>query len=344
MIDSQNEKYRIIFSIINQPQFGWMVECYAVKEGEFGNLMLTSQKVHNTTMDDFGLSDKQKSLVHWLEEIDKKEIIKRFNRLKRAITADEFFKKQYDDDLKVKIRQFVEERVVKTFEMLEGEEIYLASEDLLNPAERKLEYPVETSNVYFHLFRNDEGLQYFANIRYDNETLSYRQNGSIIITDQPLWMVVGNQLIHVENSVDSKKIQPFINKKFIRIPFSSEKVYLEKFIIPLVEKYPVFAKGINVITERFVAMPILKLEQMGEGLSLQLSFEYGEHVFNYNTRKRVYAVLEQDEDEYIIKRIQRSAVWEEQKKEVLEQCGFIQTIGSNFHVSEDEKSKKIWQQ
>ena len=33
MIDSQNEKYRIIFSIINQPQFGWMVECYAVKEG-----------------------------------------------------------------------------------------------------------------------------------------------------------------------------------------------------------------------------------------------------------------------------------------------------------------------
>lgn len=340
MIDSQNEKFRIIFSIINQPQFGWMIECYAVKEGDAGNLMLTSQKIHNTTADDFGLSDKQKSLVHWLEEIDKKEIIKRFNRLKRTVTADEFFKKQYDDELKVTIRQFVEERVIKTFEMLEGEEIYLASEDLLNPAERKLEYPIETSKVYFHLFRNDEGLQYFANIRYDNETLGYRQNGSIIITDQPLWMVVGNQLIHVENTVDSKKILPFINKKFIRIPFSSEKVYLEKFIIPLVEKYPVFAKGINVITERFVATPILKLEQMGEGMSLQLSFEYGEHVFNYNTKKRVYALLEEDGNEYIIKRIQRSAVWEEQKKEVLEQCGFIQTVGSNFHVSADEKDAK----
>jgi len=340
MIDSQNENFRVIFSIINQPVFGWLIECYAVKEGEQGNLMLTSQKVRSTTADDFGLSDKQKNLVDWLEEIDKKEIIKRFNRLKREVKPDEFFKKQYDDELAITIREFVEKRVIKTFEMLEGEEIYLASEDLLNPAGRKLEYPKETASVYFHLFRNDEGLQYFANIRYDGETLNYRQNGSVIITDQPLWMVVENQLIHVENSIDSKKIMPFIGKKFIRIPFSSEKVYLEKFIIPLVEKFPVFAKGINVITERFVATPIIRLVQMGDGLSLQLSFEYDEHVFSYNTKKRVYAILEQDGNEYIIKRIQRSAVWEEQKREVLENCGFVQTVGSNFHVSDEEKGIK----
>ena len=74
MIDPSGEKFQIIFSILNQPQFGWMVECYAVKEGEQGNLMLSSQKIHTTTADDFGLTEKQKTLVSWLEDIDKKEI------------------------------------------------------------------------------------------------------------------------------------------------------------------------------------------------------------------------------------------------------------------------------
>lgn len=338
MLDPQSVKFRIIFSIVNQPAFGWIVECFAVKEGENGNLMLSSQKVRLATADDFGLNDKQKTLVSWLEDIDKKAIIKRFNKLKRQVHPDEFFKKQYTPELKILIREFVERRVIKILEMLDGEEIYLSSEDLLNPAERKLDYPKEKANVMFHLFKNEEGMQYFANIRYDNNTLGYRQSNTIILTEQPVWMVVGSQLIHLEDSIESKKISPFIDKKFISIPLSSEKVYLEKFIIPLVEKYKVFAKGINVITERFKAKPILKLIKMGEGLSLVLMFDYGGHLFNFNTKKRVYAILEEEgKGNFLIKRIQRSAVWEGQKKLVLEDCGFINQIGSAFHMEQQEQ-------
>lgn len=337
MLDPQSEKFRVVFSLVNQPMFGWLVECYAIKEGESGNLMLSSQKVRAGTADDFGLNEKQKTLVSWLEDIDKKAIIKRFNKLKRLVHPDEFFKKQYTPELKKLIREFVESRVIKTLELLEGEEIYLCSEDMLNPAHRKLSYPKEKSGVMFHLFKNEDGMQYFANIRYDDSTVSYRQNDSIILTEQPVWMVVENQLIQLEDSIESKKVSPFIDKKFISIPLASEKLYLEKFIIPLVEKHQVFAKGINVLTERFKAKPILKLIQMGDGLSLILMFDYGGHLFNYNTKKRVYAMLEDGMDgEYLIKRIQRSAVWEEQKKSVLEECGFINQIGSSFHVEEPE--------
>lgn len=337
MIDSSKEKYRVVFSIINQEHLGWVVECYAVKEGENGNLMLSSQKIHSTTAEDFGLNEKQSQLVKWLEDIDKKEIAKKFNKLKRNISPAEFYKKQFTDELKPTIREFVEEHLIKSLELLDGEEVYLASEDNLNVAGRKLEYPKEESKVYFHLFNNEEGMQYYANVRYDDETVDYRQNDSIIITEQPVWMVTGNQLLCLPSDIDKSKIVAFINKKFISIPKSSQKIYLEKFIIPLVEKFNVFAKGINVITERILGNPILELVKMGDALSVVLKFRYDDHVYNYNTKKQVHAFLEEDKGEYTIHRIKRSAVWEEQKKTVLENCGFVLQNGAAFGSSAVEE-------
>lgn len=330
MIDSSKEKFRIVFSISNQEFLGWVVECYAVKEGENGNLMLSSQKIHPTTTQDFGLNEKQEQLVVWLEEIDKKEIAKKFNKLKRNVSPAEFYKKQFNEELQPTIRSYVEQHVIKSLELLKGEEVYLSSEDNLNVADRRLSYPDEEAKVYFHLFNNEDGMQYFANIRYQDETIDYRQNDSIILTEQPVWLIAGKQLLCLPSEIDSSKIKAFISKKFISVPSSSQKIYLEKFIIPLVEKYTVFAKGINVITERILGNPILELVNMGDALSVVLKFRYDDHTYHYNTKKQVHAFLEEDNGLYTIHRIKRSAVWEEQKKAVLEQCGFVLHSGATF--------------
>jgi len=336
LLDVLKDKFRIVFSIDIHPYFGLIMECHAVKVSDKGKLMLASQKIHTTTAADFGLTEKQVRLVTWLDEIEKHEIIKKFNTQKKPVKPNDFFAKQYNEVMHNKVRPFIEKRLVKALELLEDESIFLASKDHNTPAYKRLLYPTEKSTVLFHLFRNENTMHYFATIKYEDKKIEYSQNGALLITQEPVWMLVNNQLLNFENNIDGKKFTPFIAKKFIEIPKRSEKMYLEKFIVPLIEKYDVFAKGIDIVTEKLQAAPILQLVKSGKSLSLTLSFQYGIHRFNYNTKKLVNAILTEKNGQFTIKRIKRSAIWEEQKKKVLEECGFVHNVGASFGVEKTQ--------
>jgi len=340
LLDVLKDRFRIVFSIDSHPYFGLIMECHAVKVSDKGKLMLASQKIHTTTANDFGLTEKQLSLVTWLDEIEKHEIIKKFNTQKKPVKPNDFFSKQYNETMHDKVRPYIEKRLVKVLEQLEDESIFLASKDHNTPAYKRLLYPSEKSTVLFHLFRNENTMHYFATIKYEDKKIEYSQNGALLLTQEPVWMLVNNQLLNFESNIDGKKFTPFINKKFIEIPKRSEKMYLEKFIVPLIEKYDVFAKGIDIVTEKLQAFPIVKLIKSGKSFSLTLAFQYGNNRFNYNTKKLVNAVLTENEGQFTIKRVKRSAIWEEQKKKVLEECGFVHNVGASFS---SEKTQTLFE-
>ena len=100
-----------------------------------------------------------------------------------------------------------------------------------------------------------------------------------IICNQPAWLLLEDVLYYFEEDVEGKKLQPFLNKRFISIPKSSEKTYFEKFVAPLIEKHAVYAEGFEIRTEKFEAIPILKLlHSNGEEAQLQLYFKYGNYI------------------------------------------------------------------
>ncbi len=340
MINSLEDKFQIVFCIINQPFFGWIIECHAVLEDENGRLQLQNQKIHPTTAVDFHLNEKQTQLVAWLHQIDKKNIVQKFSPKKKAIKPTEFFAKYYDAEMQKKVRPYIEKYLLKVVENLEDELIYQASPDGLTIVSKKLKFPEEPATVLFNIFKNEEDLHYFANIKYQNKRINYSQNGSILLTQEPVWMLVEDQLLFFENDLDGKKFIPFMDKKYIQIALSSEKVYLEKFIMPLVEKHDVFAKGIDIITEKIPAKPVLKITPVGKGLNLVLGFTYGNNYFNYNTTKLVNTALVQEGTNFKIKRVKRSVVWEDQKKAVLESFGFVNQGGASFGL---QASKELFE-
>jgi hypothetical protein len=97
----------------------------------------------------------------------------------------------------------------------------------------------------------------------------------------PAWMLLDDTLYFFDKEIEGKKLQPFLNKRFIAIPRSSEQSYFEKFVAPLIEKHNVYAEGFTINTEKYDARPVLKPIYVEGGTSqLQLYFKYAGYIFH----------------------------------------------------------------
>jgi SNF2 family DNA or RNA helicase len=154
-----------------------------------------------------------------------------------------------------------------------------------------------------------------------------------VIINQPAYLLLEDVLYHFEQDLEGKKLLPFLNKRFIAIPKSSEPTYFEKFVAPLIEKYHVYAEGFTILTEKHEAVPILKVIFVAGGTSeIQLFFKYGNYTFAGGGDLAVSVRLEKEGDEYFFHRIKRSLIWEKKKLEELLAMGLIQISDLFVHL------------
>ncbi len=154
-----------------------------------------------------------------------------------------------------------------------------------------------------------------------------------VICNQPAWLLLDDTLYYFDDELEGKKLQPFLNKRFISIPKSSEKTYFEKFVAPLIEKHAVYAEGFSIQTEKHEATPILKVLYLSGGLSqLQLYFRYGNYIFPADQGKKVSVRMEKKDDDYLFHRIKRSFSWEKTKLQGLLELGLKPAEGIFTHL------------
>src|SRR5690606_20259825 len=113
--------------------------------------------------------------------------------------------------------------------------------------------------VLFHFRRGPAETRYFPTIKFQGLRIEFMFKDAQIICNQPAWLLLDDVLYHFEEDVEGKKLQPFLNKRYISIPKSSEKTYFEKFVAPLIEKHAVYAEGFEIRTEKYNSTPVLKL-------------------------------------------------------------------------------------
>jgi len=198
------------------------------------------------------------------------------------------------------------------------------------PVERKLTIAGEPASVLFHFRRGISETRYFPTIKFQGLRIEFMFKDAQIICNQPAWLLLDDVLYYFEEEVEGKKLQPFLNKRFISIPKSSEKMYFEKFVAPLIEKHPVYAEGFEIRTEKFEATPVLKLLYGdSERPQLQLYFRYGDYIFPAGSDRRISVRTEKRGNDYIFHRIKRSLSWEKNKLNILQDLG-LKSTGSLF--------------
>ncbi len=323
--------YELVYSITHHPHLGAMIEAYVVQLTSAGNLSLVHQRVHGSNADYYdkkiGKSDYE--ALKLLDECTPEYIVKQFSKVKK-IRPSIYFAKYFDKaQFQKQIRPHIEDRLAKVIKLIYGRKLYIKK--LKNVVFEPVDWCKEPASVLFHLRRNETNTHYFATIKHNNHRVHFAQNHAILLTRKPCYLVAGGRVLFFDEHFDGQKIKPFINKRFIEIPKQTEHDYFKKFVVPLIEENNVYAVGLDIVSEKHVAKPVLTLQQLVDGsFGATLGFIYDKYVFPYHSSKYISVSLEPTEDSYRFVRIKRSKQWEEIKKQTLELYGLNHQTGSEF--------------
>jgi SNF2 family DNA or RNA helicase len=330
---------QIIYAIARHEYLSFVIEPHIVQLNPNGEFSLTYQRLFSNTAKEFMhcIDETDLKLVKILEEIEQGNIIKKF--YKKPIRPFEFFTKIFNEPLFDTIRPKIEKRMAEALALLGNKQIYLMSKEGY-PAERKLQIATEPASVLFHFRRNEDEIRYFPTIKYQGMRIEFMFKNAEIICNQPAWMLLEDTLYYFEKEIEGKKLLPFLNRRYIAIPRSSERSYFEKFVAPLIEKHSVYAEGFIINTEKYEAQPVLKPIYVEGGISqLQLYFKYSGYIFPYGDGRHVSVRMDLNGDVPVFHRIKRSLIWEKNKLHQLEDMGLKVTssLFQNLEVNSSDE-------
>jgi SNF2 family DNA or RNA helicase len=313
---------KIVYAVCKHDFLGYLIEPHMVQLNPQGDFSLTYQRVFSHTAKEFSkhLSDTDMKMIKILDETEQDHIIKKYH--KKPVRPFEFFSKVFEEKFYEKVRPRIEKRlneVLNTERVCQS--LYLMGKDGW-PVEKKLSIASEGATILFHFRRNAMETRYFPTIKYKGSRIDFMFKDAQLISNQPAWLLLDEVLYHFEQQMEGKKLQPFLNKRYITIPKSAEQAYFEKFVAPLIEKYHVYAEGFEIATEKHLPVPVLKVIFIEEGISqAQLCFNYGSHAFNMGDGQKVTVRVSKEEEEYTFIRIKRDTDWEKARFEELLKMG-----------------------
>lgn len=332
---------KVVYSLCKHEYLGYLIEPHVVQLNPQGDFSFTYQRIFTHTAEEFNacLSEVDYKLIRILDDIEQDSVIKKY--YKKLIRPTEFFTKIFDDKFYENVRPKIEKKLAEALEILKTKnELYVMDKDGW-PVERKIELAAEPASILFHFRRNETETRYFPTIKYQNLRIEFMFKEAQIISNKPAWLLLNDVLYFFDQDIEGKKLQPFLNKRYIAIPKTTEATYFEKFVAPLIEKHHVYAEGFEIRTEQFEAIPVIKVLYVDGGLSqIQLYFKYGEYTFPVENAHKVTVRLEKTADNYIFHRIKRSADWEKKQFNLLLSLGLKKTssLFSNLEVISGEEN------
>lgn len=334
---SVNGKYSLVYSISFHPILGPVIKPYVVQLSPNGSYSLVFEHLIAENLKFFPriIHEKETKIIEMLDSISPESITKRFSGKKKMRPKD-FFENHMSEALyRQSIRPLMNQTIAEVLNQIKDDPIFLF--DHKNPTHLPLEIPKEESTVLFHLRRNEQGTNYFITIKCGEAVFNQFYKDTFLISGAPCWLIVGNKLLHFAPDFDGQKLVPFLQKSHLSISPSAEEQFYKKFVLPLIENYPVIAKGIDIETEQLNAIPILRLEQHISGrYVLVLLFKYGQQLFPAHSGKHVSAMLIKENEQLKIRKIKRSRQWEQGKSGVLFSLGLRLLSHSAYFPDTDD--------
>ncbi|MFD2203774.1 DEAD/DEAH box helicase [Shivajiella indica] len=323
---SAEKPFEIVYSLFSHEFLGLLFESFVVQLDEKGRLSFAHQNISSINAPEFavGLDDTDYKLIKWMDEMQQESVVKKFNHKK--LKPKDFLRKIYDPKTENKaVQELIELKLeglrAKILDHLKGKRLFEMGNDG-NPIWREIEIMPEKASVLFHFRRNEDNTHYFPTIKYQGEKLEWQYKNAYLICYEPAWLVVDYKLYNFKKGVDGKKLQPFLNKKFIVIPKKVEEQYYTKFVTQLVSAFDVYAVGFDIKVEKTQPKPVLclsdlpsnpKTDLFGNAIEeveedkivFDLQFRYGDYSFRSEEKGENNVALEKIGDNYIFHKVIR---------------------------------------
>ena len=191
------------------------------------------------------------------------------------------------------------------------------------------------SYCVFNFVKDEEGMRYFITLTNEDREITLQSKSAFILSQEPCIVLLGNKIHRVEN-IESIKLTPFFNKPFISVPATSEKIYINNFILKTIPKYEVKIEGIEMADIFPSRQAILILEEdFFMQLTLFLYFQYNHHKINPVLRKTIFVELSEVDGTETICRFTRDLNWENQLINRLFDLGLRKEGENRFYLNQN---------
>ncbi|WP_242921855.1 DEAD/DEAH box helicase [Pontibacter liquoris] len=333
------QPFQVVYSLFEHEYLGYLFESFVVQINTRGQLTLQHQNISAKNAEEFAsrLDANDFKLIPLIDQVQQDAVLKRFSSKK--VSPVDFFLKVYDPEkgdkaLQENISHYIQGRMGKILELLRNKMTFIMGKDG-EPTWKRVQLAPERASVLFHFMRNADNTHYFPTLKYAGQKLEFQYRNAALICYEPAWLLLNDTIYSFEKAVDGKKLQPFLNKKFIVVPRSVEENYYSKFVAPLVESFDVHPKGFAIQTEKYEPSPFLTFTEMkgSDGAALQkpergavnndkilfdLSFRYGDYMVPSEEAKRISVSMEKTADSYIFHKLVRDV---NREKEFVKELG-----------------------
>jgi SNF2 family DNA or RNA helicase len=347
MIVSPSEPFKLVFSLYEHEYLGYLIESYVAQLNSKGQITYKTQNISSVNFDDFKeqLEPEDRELVLWTDAIQQDEILKKFNQKKSS--PQDFFQKIFDEEkgdklLRDTILSYIDNYKREIFNHIKHKPLFTMGTDGI-PTWKEIIVVQESAKAYFHFERQDDQTIYYPIIKCGDEKIKFQFKGGVIVNDTPAAMLLEGKLYLFDQYADGKKIKPFLNKPNIVIPKKIESTYYQKFIVPLVANFNVFAKGFEIIREQKDIKILLQITEIKpvkmaglfanddltsskneeeSKMVLELIFQYGDYRFKFdNFGAPANVFLEKVDDSWKFHKINRKITQEKEAINTLKNEG-----------------------
>ncbi len=255
MIVDSDKPFQIVYSVYSHEFLGLLLESFVVQLDEQGRFSLAYQNISSANAHEFdsGLDKTDYELIKLMDamhpEIVIKPYIKRGNIRPKDYLAKIFDPKTEDKKTQILVEERLEIQRSKIMPLLVGKRLFEMGSDG-TPVWKEIVVNAERATVLFHFHKNQENTHYWPTIKFKGEKLDWQYKGGYLICKDPAWLIVNAQLYHFEKGIDGKKLQAFLNKKFIVIDKRIEPSYYRGFMTNLITQFDVTSEGFDIKVER----------------------------------------------------------------------------------------------
>ncbi|MCD6555788.1 MAG: DEAD/DEAH box helicase [Bacteroidales bacterium] len=254
------------------------------------------------------------SIIKSIDAYSDKNLTKIFGKKQKL---HNFFKLLTQEDIKKRIRPFVEKQLVTIIDKLSKTDLqFYLKKDKFNTLyeEDLIEIQNEPAKTVFNITKGEEGTEYFLSVIHNNQNIILFGKSGIILSNNPCLLVFNGNLYKFDD-IDAKKLLPFFEKEHISIPKRFEKEWFETFAVNAFKNYTVNPSGFALREEILPFSARISAEKDWKSeYAFLLFFDYEKNVYQYGLKYDTKIEFDKENFEYI-KKIRN----EEEENKLVEQ-------------------------
>lgn len=329
----QKSDQRLILSLQKRQFDRPTLVAYTVKKADIDGVLAFTENLSTNLFDKQLYDDNELAIIKITQEISEKSLLKFFAKSYKS--ADDFYAKlSLDSSLSEYVNSYIDRRIAKCIALAAEANIPLYQREKNSPTlypKNRLNIAQETAQPHFNFNLSSNELRYSISIEHNGNTVKMDIDNSEVLTYQPCVIRNGQDVYRID-SIDGKKMGPFTKKKYVSVPESAIRRYMESFVLNTIKAHDVEASGFDIINHiKRGSLTLLFEDRLLGGKCLIPNFIYSNRLYACNVPNKPEVTMREDNGQYSFLKSVRDTNWEQQQMDMLtEQLGLSKTSEAEF--------------